>query len=52
MASNRQEGFANDTIVDATIVQEVWELLVEIGCELEHVLGEWKGRERMCARLQ
>lgn len=32
--------------------KEVWELLVETGCELEHVLWEWKERERMCVRLQ
>lgn len=31
---------------------DVWQLLVKTGCELENVLGEWKGRERMCARLE
>lgn len=30
----------------------VWELLVRTGCELEKDLREWKGRERMCSRLQ
>jgi alpha 1,2-mannosyltransferase len=32
--------------------KRVWELLVQTGCELEQVVGEWKGRERMCHRLE
>ena len=30
----------------------VWEVLVQTGCELEHVVKEWKGRERLCGRLE
>lgn len=30
----------------------VWELLVKTGCELEKVAGEWKGRDRLCGRLE
>ena len=30
----------------------VWELLVKTGCELQDAVGEWKGRERMCERLE
>lgn len=30
----------------------VWELLVKTGCELEKVVKEWKGRERLCERLE
>ena len=30
----------------------VWKLLVETGCELELVLREWKGRDRLCGRLE
>jgi len=34
------------------IEKEVWELLVKTGCELDQLLGEWKGRKSMCARLE
>ena len=30
----------------------VWQLLVETGCELEHIMEEWKHRERLCGRLK
>jgi alpha 1,2-mannosyltransferase len=30
----------------------VWELLLKTGCELELVIREWKGRDRMCKRLE
>jgi alpha 1,2-mannosyltransferase len=30
----------------------VWELLVKTGCELENVIKEWKGRKRICGRLE
>lgn len=30
----------------------VWDLLVQTGCELEHEIGEWTERPRLCERLK
>lgn len=30
----------------------VWELLVQDGCQLADSIGEWRGRERLCERLE
>jgi len=34
------------------VEKTVWELLLKTGCELEEIIGEWKGRKRMCGRLE
>lgn len=41
-----------DMVFGVDLEKEVWEWLVKTGCKLENVLGEWKGRERLCKRLQ
>lgn len=33
------------------VEQSVWDLMVQTGCELQDIIEEWKGRERMCERL-
>lgn len=33
------------------VERTLWDLLVQTGCELQGVLKEWKGRERICERL-
>lgn len=30
----------------------IWELLVQTGCELAGTIREWKGRDKMCERLE
>jgi alpha 1,2-mannosyltransferase len=37
---------------DCDLEKLVWEVLVQTGCELEQSLGEWKGRDRLCGRLE
>ncbi|KAJ0118734.1 lpha-mannosyltransferase [Diaporthe amygdali] len=33
------------------VEQSIWDLMVQTGCELQDIIQEWKGRERMCERL-
>lgn len=34
------------------VERSLWDLMVQTGCELEDTIREWKGRERMCERLE
>lgn len=33
------------------VEQSIWDIMVQSGCELQDIIEEWKGRERLCERL-
>lgn len=41
-----------ESLFGVDLEKMVWELLVKTGCELEKVVKEWKGRERLCERVE
>lgn len=34
------------------VERAIWDLVVQTGCELQNDVREWKGRDRMCERLE
>ena len=43
---------SQEKIFGKDLEMEVWEVLRDVGCELDHTLRDWVGRTRICERAQ